>query len=278
MHPLCATGHLSLRRDIVIADRALAAALRSGRIVRVRRGVLACDHADELEVQAAASGGAVTCTSVLATHGVWVAGSTGFHIQVPPTASRVGHQGTVHWGRPRFGMETPWRASRLQSLWQAMHCLDEENALAAIESAIRLGFVDAAEVRMLVAHAPDRLRPWLRHLCHTSQSGNETVVRVRLQRVGYRVVSQGAVPGMGHEDLVIEDCVGLDVDGRRWHGEDRFVIDRDRDLRVEGLGRSALRIAAPHIWDSWPSTLAVIDRVVADALRERQRRTGRSLG
>jgi hypothetical protein len=89
------------------------------------------------------------------------------------------------------------------------------------------------------------------------------------------VQAQGPVPGMGHEDLVVEDCVGLEVDSRTWHdSEDSYVLDRDRDLHVVGLGRVVIRLRPTYITDSWPQTLSVIDRTVADALRERRRRTG----
>jgi hypothetical protein len=80
---------------------------------------------------------------------------------------------------------------------------------------------------------------------------------------------------MGHEDLVVEDCVGLEVDSRTWHDtEDSYVLDRDRDLHVVGLGRVVIRLRPTYITDSWPQTLSVIDRTVADALRGRRRHTG----
>jgi hypothetical protein len=68
------------------------------------------------------------------------------------------------------------------------------------------------------------------------------------------VQAQGPVPGMGHEDS--------------------YVLDRDRDLHAVGLGRVVIRLRPTYITDSWPQTLSVIDRTVADALRERRRRTG----
>ncbi|WP_167136976.1 hypothetical protein [Diaminobutyricimonas sp. TR449] len=158
-----------------------------------------------------------------------------------------------------------------------MHCLDDENAIAAMESAVHEGFLTPADVMRLATLAPRRLGDGIRRLEFASGSGNETIVRLRLQRAGFRVESQAHVPGMGHEDLLVEGCVGLDVDGRQWHGEDRFAIDRDRDIHVEGLGRRALRIRTAHITDTWPHTLAVIERVVADARREQRRRQGRVL-
>jgi hypothetical protein len=56
--------------------------------------------------------------------------------------------------------------------------------------------------------------------------------------------------------------------------EDSYVLDRDRDLHVVGLGRVVIRLRPTYITDSWPQTLSVIDRTVADALRERRRRSG----
>ena len=232
----------------------------------------------------AAVGGAVTCVSVLAEAGVWAGPWLGvqspLHVQIPPTASGAvrGEGLHLHWERPRFGMSTPWRVSPTQALWQAMRCLDEEHAIAAMESAIHKGFVAEQEVRRLGRLAPRRLQDGIRRLIPNSGSGNETIARLRLERVGYRVEAQGGVPGMGHEDLVVEDCVGLEVDSRAWHdGEDPYTLDRDRDIHAAGLGRWVLRLRPAYITDTWPHTLAVIDRVVADALRERHRRSGRVL-
>jgi very-short-patch-repair endonuclease len=157
-----------------------------------------------------------------------------------------------------------------------VHCLDEENALAAMESAIHEGYLSIAEVERIGILAPRRLQGALRRMVTNSGSGNETIVRYRLQQIGYVVEAQAFVPGMGHEDLLVEGCVGVDVDGRRWHeGDDRFANDRDRDIHVEGLGRRTLRLRTSHIFEPWPHTLAVIDRVVRDAKREQRQRAAR---
>ena len=160
--------------------------------------------------------------------------------------------------------------SPVDALWVAMRCLDEENAIAAMESAIRKGFLPETQVRRLGVLAPRRLQAGIRLLVSNSGSGNETIVRLRLRRAGYTVIAQGHVPGLGHQDLVIEDSVGLEIDSREWHGDEQGATDADRDLHAEGLGRHVLRIRPHHVHQSWPHTLAVIDRVVADALRLRR--------
>jgi hypothetical protein len=282
---LCQLGHVASTRQLRargVSSTALRTAVDRGAIIRLQRGTYACPHLDPATAHAAHIGGALTCVSVLAAAGVWAgtcADQERVHVQVPRTFSGTRPPATqLHWEPARFGLESRWRVTRLQALWQAMRCLDEENAIAAMESAIHEGFLPEREVRRLGRLAPRRLQDGIRRLVPDSGSGNETITRLRLQRCGYQVVAQGNVPGMGHEDLVVEDCVGLEVDSERWHdGEDHYTIDRDRDLHVAGLGRPVLRLRPAYIHETWQHTLAVIERTVTDATRERKRRTGRVL-
>ena len=279
---LCQLGHVASTRQLLsrMTAATLRTAVQSGAIIRLKRGTYACTHLDAVTAHAAQVGGALTCVSVLAEAGVW-AGSRDdqklVHVQVPPTYSGRPPVTRLHWESARFGMASRWRVTPLQALWQAMWCLNEENAIAAMESAIHEGFLPERQVRRLGRLAPRRLQDGIRRLVVNSGSGNETIVRLRLERFGYHVVAQGNVPGMGHEDLVVEDCVGLEVDSQRWHDGNRYTIDRDRDLHVAGFGRPVLRLRPAYVHESWQQTLAVIERIVADARRERSRRTGRVL-
>ena len=277
-HPhmdLCKFGHIASAPTLAAAGwtRArLARAMASGSVQRLRRGVYGCSHLDSALADAAAVGGALTCVSVLRPFEVWTGHDSRTHIQVAPHAAARPRTGMhLHWEEPRFAMATPWMSSRQQALWQAIRCLDEEHAIAAMESAMRKKFLTERAVRSLGEFAPERLQGGIRQLISISGSGNETVVRRRLLRVGYRVEPQGHVPGLGHQDLVVEDCLGLEIDSREWHGEDRRADDYDRDLRSELYGRHVLRIRPAHIYSSWPNTLSVIDRAVRDAQRLRQR-------
>lgn len=260
---ICTIGHLATTRQL--AERGWTRGQRDALLVRVRRGVYRCAHLSGPIVSAARTGGALTCVSVLREWGVWAGHDRRVHVLVPPSSS--GRRGRVrlHWEQPRFDMATPWRASGKQALWQAIRCLDDENAIAAMESAIHERLLSSVEVRELGSWAPRRLRALMPQLVENSGSGNETIARLRLVRAGYRVVTQGELPGVGHQDIVVEDCVGLEVDSTAWHGEGVRALDLERDLVSEGLGRPVLRILPHHIHDSWPSTLAVIDRMVRDA-------------
>lgn len=171
-------------------------------------------------------------------------------------------------------MTTPWEVGRRQALWQAIRCLDEENAIAAMESAIHTNYLRENDVRHLGALAPRRLRPLIAQLINNSGSGNETIARLRLLKAGFRVEPQGRLPGVGRQDLVIDNRIGLEVDSKEWHGEHVRALDIERDLLSLGFGRPVLRILPHHIHESWPLTLTVIERMVRDA-RERDRNRGR---
>lgn len=275
---LCSLGHVATWKVLSgrgMTRRALSVLIGSGRVQLARRGVYACAHLDQLTRRAIAAGGALTCVSALRAAGVWAGMDQRVHVQVPAHGSLSAPPGVVfHWSEPRFEVER-WRVTSLQSLWQAIHCLDDEHAIAAMESAVHEGYLTETDVRRIAVAAPRRLDDGLRRLDFRSQSGNETVVRLRVQRAGYPCEPQAFLPGMGHRDLLVAGCVSLDVDGRRWHGQDRFALDRDRDIRVEGFGQRALRIWAGQIYQTWPSTLAAIERAVTDARREVTRRDGR---
>lgn len=277
---LCMTGHFADYRQLGEAgctrsdlDRALA----SGAILRVRRGVYACAHSDLAARRAAAAGGMLTCVSVLRSIGVWGGHDRRLHIQLRPSSghSRIPHGSRAHWEQPRFGTESIARTTTKEALWQAMRCLDVEHAMAAVESAWKLQFVSERDVKQLSSIAPRRLNWGLKRRVAVSGSGNETVVRLRLIRAGYQCEPQARVPGLGHQDLLVADCVGLEIDSAEFHTDLELKDDSDRDLLSEGLGRHVLRIRPHHIYERWPQTLAVIDRAVKDGIALASLRDGR---
>jgi very-short-patch-repair endonuclease len=168
-------------------------------------------------------------------------------------------------------MTTRWQASRLQTLWQAIRCLDEENAIAALESAVHLRFLSRLEIAYLCTRAPARLQDGIGRMVDNSGSGLETVARLRLERAGHRVEAQAGVPGLGYQDLLVDGCVALEIDGAEWHGEQQFETDRERDLHAARLGRRTIRLTSRQVLSTWPETLTGIERAVADSRNVRSR-------
>lgn len=208
----------------------------------------------------------MTCVTVLRASGVWAGSSRVPHLQVPPKSSgRVPAGVHLHWEVPHFEMASPWIASRKQALWQAIRCLDEENAIAALESALHRRFLTRSEVDEVVALAPSRLSTEASRLISNSGSGLETIARRRLIRAGFEVTPQAGVPGLGHQDLLVNGRLGLEVDGEAWHGPDQFEVDRERDLHAARLGRRTIRLTSRQVMDEWPDVLTAIERALADS-------------
>lgn len=172
----------------------------------------------------------------------------------------------MHWATPSGSGGHPLEVPVVDALLQAMRCLGPYDALASIESALHAQRLDEAGLGRLVALAPGWMLPCLARLDRGGQSGLETHSRLLLQDAGYRVRTQVHIPGTSPLDLLVDDCVGVETDGAKAH-ESRFMHDRSKDIVIEGWGIRVLRIGSPHIFESWPDTLATIERMVADARR-----------
>ncbi|MDJ0338430.1 hypothetical protein [Cryobacterium sp. PH31-O1] len=155
--------------------------------------------------------------------------------------------------------------SPLDAVLQALSCLDDVDALACLESALFMKFLTEDDLDELLRLAPDHLRSVLRRLDRGAQSGFETFTRVGFVRAGFRVETQFYVPGAGHVDMLVNGCVGVETDGEEWHGPERFLPDRSKDREVERQGIRVLRLARPHIFDTWHTTLETVRRMVSDA-------------
>lgn len=64
-------------------------------------------------------------------------------------------------------------------------------------------------------------------------------------------------------DLVVDDCVGLEVDGEEHH-RDRFERDREKDLDITMSGLHALRPSANAVFHRWPRVLLAVETAIAD--------------
>ncbi|SMQ60671.1 hypothetical protein SAMN06295943_0503 [Agreia sp. VKM Ac-1783] len=270
---------------------------RSAQILQsVRRGIYASAEADLDQRRAVRLGGKVACLSALRRHRIWAGTDTRLHVCVRRSAhdlhideaARVGAPATiqrsdtnfiadrgaprVHWQRSELReLESPsyqgdWLMPPLISLRQAVVCQNEEHAIASIDSALRTRFVTEAQIDRLFTQLPARLRHLRAEIDATADSGNETVVRVRLRRAGFVVETQFPIPGTSKFDLLIDGVVTLDVDSKRWHGDDGQISwDFDKTLCSFAAGLPSLRILPRHIYESWPRTLAIISRTVFEA-------------
>ncbi len=269
--------------------RALGALLGSRRAERPRRGLFVCAHLPELQQLAAAHGARLDCVTVLRENGIWAAEDYRLHLRVPlhgdaprvlpqfaeragslsmpPSGSRpaVGRSVGVMHSDPRRGIQTHWGSAEerwrggaapasvsvMAALHQAMSCLEPDDVVAALESAYYLRHISLAELHELVDAAPRRLTGVLSEIDDGAQSGVETRVRLGFRRLGFRVVPQAFVPGVGRVDNLIEDCVAVESDGRRFH-EGTLEDDYDRDMASEYVHVRVLRVSPRIVLHQWP--------------------------
>ncbi|HWM33563.1 MAG TPA: type IV toxin-antitoxin system AbiEi family antitoxin domain-containing protein [Pseudolysinimonas sp.] len=246
-------------------DRHLGRAVARGRVRRPRRGVYSTRSPGDPEFRALAVGGRLTGVSALHLMGAWLREPPALlHVAVARHATAIEHpHGTrIHWVETHGGTLT--RVALADALVQS--ALDEplEVVVPLFDWAHRARRLDLFRFEEILLRLPADLQVLRDWVDPRSQSILESVARVRCRRRGWRVRSQVGVGDLGSIDLVIEDAVALELDGRRFH-ESTFHADRAKDLQITREGRHSLRVDASLLFRSWPAVEAAIER----ALHER---------
>lgn len=267
---LCRWGHVASARQLAAAGatkRAVASAVAGHLIHRVARGVYACAHLDADRVAAARAGCLIDCVSALARHqDVWSGiGPHTLHLRARPRqhVGRLPAGAVVHWSETHGDLHSG-EVSPVDAILSVMRCLSADDALACVESALHVGYVDERGFERAYSAAPQWARRILDQRDAGAQSGLETHTRLKLLNAGHTVRTQVHMPGTSPLDLLVDECVGVETDGRKWHA-DRFLEDRTKDIIIEGADIRVLRIASPHIFETWPRTLATIERMIRNA-------------
>lgn len=246
------------RRGVSRAE--LARAVRSGEVMRPRQGVYALAETAEAWVHAASHGGTIGCAAAAAAHELWV-------LEIP-SAHHVwmGAAGTprsgckecvLHWdeGRVAVGEAAPVA----NALLQLATCVGEEGFFTALESALRRCLLSPAGLVWLRRHLPISMR-WLVSFARAdADSGLESLIRLRLHKIGVDVTTQVSILGVGEVDFVIGERLIIEADGRENHARAK---ERSKDLRRDAVAASAgfttLRFTYALIVDDWPLVEAAI--------------------
>ncbi|WJL95285.1 type IV toxin-antitoxin system AbiEi family antitoxin domain-containing protein [Microbacterium sp. ET2] len=232
----------------------LARAVDRGVIARVRSGVFATTEAEPLVLAAAAHGGELCCASALRHLGVWVLDDrarlhvwlgSGGRRHPHPECRCIDHRDA---GGSAFGV-----VSLVQALVQVARCLGGEAFFCALESALRQGLLTRADRAEVRARVSARFR-WLVDLARAdADSGLESLVRLRLHRLGITVRSQVFISAVGVVDFLIGDRLILEIDGRQNHeGPSLRHKDLVRDAEAAALGYETLRFDYALVIHNWP--------------------------
>ncbi|MFT4259171.1 MAG: type IV toxin-antitoxin system AbiEi family antitoxin domain-containing protein [Microbacterium sp.] len=242
-----------------VSEAELTRAVRGGAVVRPRQGVYAL--AGDAGVHAAAHGGVIGCCAAGAALGLWT-------LTIPEEPHVwMGHAGTprsmpcehcvLHWddGAAAVG-ELPPVANVLLQISQ---CADEDAFFAALESALRRSLLSPAAIAWLWSHLAVDKRWLLGFARADADSGLESLIRLRLHRLGIDVRCQVLIDGVGEVDLLIGDRLIIEADGRENHErEAQRSKDLRRDARAAAAGYTTLRFTYAMIVHDWPVVEAAI--------------------
>ena len=255
---LAAGGAMETERLIDHVGRAATRGLHrhgvdGGSLITAIRGT-----ADIERVIAGQRGGVVTCLSAAHPHGIPLIGNPpgAVHLAVPRSRSRLrGGKRTpgivVHNETHRIGVDPhrPWLADMPSVVNRILLCADESQAVVALDHVLNHNLVTPDEIR-IPASGPGtgRARRALSRVNARSRSIMETLARLELEDAGIGPIEVGAlIESVGEVDLLIDDLVAAEIDGRQHtHGE-QVVKDRERDLRLTRMGYVVLRFGSGHV-------------------------------
>lgn len=235
-----------------LSRRRIDAWVRSGNLVRIRKGTYVLADTLPDAVAAARDGGRLDCLSLLKLLGVFVLDAAVLHVQmdhgstrVPPRSQRV----VRHWRRTT-ALPEELLADLVGAIAQACRCQPLRAAIATLDSAWHQGLVDEADVAEVFALLPARYAAVRPLLDPRAESGPETLLRLLLRARGWHLDVQVSIPGVGRVDFVIDGWLIIECDSEAHHsGWAARKRDLRRDLAAAALGYTTLRpIAEDIMW------------------------------
>ncbi|WP_235563051.1 endonuclease domain-containing protein [Microbacterium sp. Root53] len=208
---------------------------------------------------AAVHGGALACVSALRRHGVWVLDADGVHVWLGGKGRRHAHPQCACVGHWDAGAARPGVVSVARALVQLAGCQGAEAFFVAYESAWRLGKLTGRARAWIRDHLDAGMRYLVDIARPDADSGLESLVRLRLGRLGISLRAQVPIEGVGTVDFILDGRIILEVDGRENHdGESKRHRDLGRDARALALGYIPLRFDYAQVLYEWSIVEAAI--------------------
>jgi len=250
--------------------RLLTRALRSGELVRIRRGWYAVPEIDPALRAAILVGGRLACVSAAAHYGWSTPEQHGVHVCMAENAARMHWRraaatsgGTraveLHWGSPRDrGDRSRLVTDRYETVMHLVECLDPEAAVAILDSFLHREPQRSRQLEEWLRELPGHVLvtlPPRNALCH---SYLESIGRIRLERAGLTGEHQVDIPGVGRVDLVLAGRVVVEWDGGTHRTAEQQDEDCRRDAILATLGYRTLRFSYRLVMDEWHIVIAAV--------------------
>ena len=245
--------------------------VRDGSLIRLRPGWYATETADAVVVEAVRRGGALSCVSALRHHGLWVPpGYDRVHVRASKHNKAHGTRSCQGRGRPK--PVTAAVDSIPVALDCATRCMGAEDWIVVCDSALNSGGLTSAGLKSAMGPVTQRVSDLMDKCEPESQSGTESITRLRLRAAGFTVVVQPVVLGIGRVDMRVGRLL-IECDSQRHHTSlENYRNDRRRDRKAL-LGKwLTMRITYDDVLHGWEEILADI-RSITRADRHRIRTT-----
>lgn len=229
--------------------------LSTGSLRPLARGWYAAPIADDQAARAIRAGGALSCLSVLARHGVWVPPTHDLHVRRSRHHAGKRLPPGIRDCQPRITANSQLNRpvdSLGQALLCALHCVDADEAVAIMDSILNNGILTIGDLRELLEGEWKTHRALLDNVDARAESGTESLVRRRLSRLGIQARIQVEIDGVGRVDLLVGNLLILEVDSVGHHtSAANYKKDRARDRRAVALGYRVLRLTYEDVMDGW---------------------------
>jgi len=258
-------GGVARRRELESAGFSgaqIAGAVRSNAIRRARIGWYVGIDIEETCVSAIRVGGRLASLSAARSYGLWVPPFEGIHVSVSPGQSRfrsVPPEVHLLWDGHQLNPSPRTRVSLLDTLTQVATHEPGETCVSVVDSALNQGLVTLADVEGIGRRIPRRKLASLALVDALSESGIETLARVRLRAIGLDPRVQVAVASGVRVDLMLNDSLVIELDGRETHtGVEYFERDRQRDAVLNAAGYRVLHFSYRQVMYDWASVESTI--------------------
>ena len=216
--------------------------------------------------EAVKAGGVLACVSALSYYGFWVPpGYRDVHVRSARGKCKTSCRGYSPMTAGRTAVDTV--ATALEC---AARCMPEEDWIAVCDSVQNTMNLSAEALRGEMGALPKYVEAMFDKTDARTQSGTESVSRVRLRGCGYKVVVQPEIAAVGRADLRVGRLV-IECDGRQYHSSaEEFQNDRTRDRKAAVGGWIVFRLTYDDVLFGWDDVLQDI-RAITQKDRHRAR-------
>jgi very-short-patch-repair endonuclease len=174
---------------------------------------------------------------------------------------RIEPGAVIHWTADRGTPTSDAVVGLGEALVRVTLDHDLEVSVPCIDWSLASGRLDRFAFEQFVLALPESARCVREWVDPHSQSLLESLARVRLMRGGWRVRSQVSVDELSAIDLVVDDVVALELDGREHH-EATFESDRRKDLSITIEGRHPIRVSYSMVVRDWQRIELAIEAAI----------------